>query len=239
MSVEKIRLRLAVTEDFLDAVMKKFHFGPEERESFLETGRRVEEAVLDGAGFWCSEIVENAGLTAAALTLGAGVDSLQERYTKEGRLTECYMAEAIADELLLAAYRKFNEWVETGAALHVARYHFFGAQQELTMQLESQLLAAGLERIKSLGLEAIPDALGALGEIDIECNGAYCLTPKKSVVFLAELTAGKVRCEGVCMGCKRADCPNRWEAEQEERRLRWPDLTGRALPYGYARILGR
>lgn len=238
MTVGKIRLRLAVTEDFLDAVMDKFHFDREERECFFAVGRRVEETVIEEAGFWCSKTAGNVETSAVALTLGTGVDRLQEEYTKNGRLTECYMAEAIADELLLTAYREFNRWVEKTGALHVARYHFFGTQEELSPWLAAQLRDAGLSGIGSLGLEGIMQALLALGKPAVECNGAYCLTPKKSVVFLAELTAQEVYCEGVCAGCARKDCPNSCRKEQEELRLRWPDLTERALPYGYARILG-
>lgn len=221
--MEKTDLELKITEGFLDGVMKKFHFGREERELFLLIGQEVEEAVAGRAGFWCSDCRDaRKNLAAAALTLGAGVDELQDGYAQKGRLTEMYMAETIAEELLLAAYRDFNRWVEKKTGLHVARYFFFGAQ-------EAYLLSE------------MPAALELLGQQEVKCNRACCLTPKKSVVFLAELTDEEnVRCEGVCMGCARKDCPNRWEENGDRKGLRWPDLTAAlTLPYGYARILGR
>lgn len=221
LKVDKIKLELAADERFLDAVMKKFHFSPEDRACFLEVGDRVSAAAHKEAGFWYMEREESA---LAVMTLGAGVDALQEQYAKECRLTECYMAETVAGELLLNAYREFNRWVEAHTGRHVARYRFFGAQED----------------DGALSLEAMSGALRAFGIAQVQCNQACCLTPKKSVIFLAELTpdAG-VRCEGICVGCGRKDCPNRCDREQEAAGLRWPDLSGRPLPYGYARILGR
>lgn len=258
--MDKVRLETAVTEPFLDTVMKKFHFGEEERDAFLAAGREVEAAVRKEAGFWCVPYEGNVraasgsvgrltdferpadcrraaqeGKTEIALvvlTLGKGVDALQERYTEEGRLSECYMAETIAGELLLKAYRQFNVWMEAQNGVHVARYHFFGA-------CENAVCESGLGA-EELSLEAMSACVGALGLIEVRCNQACCLTPKKSVAFLAELTGDAgVRCEGICAGCGRKDCPNRCEKEQEEGRLCWPDFSERALPYGYARILGR
>lgn len=240
--MEKVKLKLAVSDCFLDAVMKKFHFSPEERESFFAVGRKLEAALEEEAGFWYSAYPGHADLVTVVMTLGAGVDELQERYTKEGCLTECYMAEAIADELLLLAYRRFNRWVEEQGSRHVARYYFFGAadgRREAAGAGESPAAAAGSGLICAPTLEEIPGALASVGETQVRCNQACCLTPKKSVIFLAELTREAVRCEGICMGCQRADCPNRYEKEREDDRLRWPDLTDRALPYGYARIMGR
>lgn len=220
--MEKTELHLKVTEGFLHAVMKKFHFGQEEWELFRRIGAEVESAVQKRAGFWCSDCgAQSQNLAVVALTLGAGVDELQERYAKEGLLTEMYMAETIAGELLLTAYRSFNRWVEKKTGRHVARYFFFGAQD-------------------TYPLDELPAALKMSGQQEVKCNRACCLTPKKSVVFLAELTDEEtVRCEGICMGCGRGDCPNRCEEAEERERLRWPDLTDRALPYGYARILGK
>lgn len=216
-------MELKITECFLDSVMKKFHFGSEERELFHQIGQEVEDAAAGRAGFWCAGYRDTEKkLAAAALTLGAGVDELQDRFAQKGLLTEMYMAETIAEELLLAAYRDFNRWMEKKSGLHVARYFFFGAQE-------------------AYPLSELPSALKLLEQQEVQCNRVCCLTPKKSVVFLAELTDEEnVRCEGICMGCGRKDCPNRWEENDDRKGLRWPDLTAAlTLPYGYARILGR
>lgn len=225
--MKKNLLELTAEEALLDAVMKKYHFEQGDRESLFGVGQAVSEAVLGKAGFWCAPYGVQDGerdasdMLIAALTLGEDVDALQDRYAQEGRLLECYMAEAVAGELLLEAYRQFNAWVEAQGQLHVARYLFFGAQD-------------------CHPLEEMPKALKRLDGAEVFCNEACCLTPKKSVLFLASLTAdGSVRCAGICADCGRKDCPNRSTPEEKEIWLRWPDLSGRALPYGYARILGK
>ena len=155
-----------------------------------------------------------------AMTLGEGVDALQEHLSEEGELTRCYMAEALGNELLLEAYASFHQWVEKsqGRGVHVARYHFYGGEE-------------------ALPLEKMREALMELGQDAVTCNDCFCLRPKKSVVFVAELTADPaVACQGICVGCDRKDCPNRVE-KSEEAAIRWPDLPMGALPYGYARIL--
>lgn len=235
--MDKVRLEVAVTASFLGTVMKKFHFGEEEREAFLAVGREVEAAACRDAGFWCIPYEGKAELAFVVLTLGAGVDALQERYTREGRLSECYMAETIAGEVLLTSYRQFNAWMEAQNGQHVARYYFFGSFAKTEGELTG---GEALMRPETLSLEAMSEGLRAMGLTEVQCNQACCLTPKKSVVFLAELTDdADVRCEGICAGCSRKDCGNRCVKEQEEERLRWPDFAQRALPYGYSRILGR
>lgn len=72
--------------------------------------------------------------------------------------------------------------------------------------------------------------------LPVTCNTAYCMIPKKSVVFYAELTKDPfTKCAGICLGCGRRDCPNRME-EKENFPLRFADMTDRPLSYGYARI---
>lgn len=72
--------------------------------------------------------------------------------------------------------------------------------------------------------------------LPVTCNAAYCMIPKKSVVFYAELTKDPfTKCAGICLGCGRRDCPNRME-EKENFPLRFADMTDRPLSYGYARI---
>lgn len=213
--MDKIGLELTVSEDFLDAVMEKFHFWKEDREDFHAVGRRVENAVRKEAGFWYEKQGEAA---LAVLTLGAGVDMLQEQYTQAGLLTECYMAETIAGELMKDACRAFNRFVERHTGEHVARYRFFGGQEpgvrDYGRQEPGGQAGAGRADGEPVsggpGLEEMSAVLHRLGVTQVQCNRACCLIPKKSVVFLAELTADEtVRCEGICAGCGRVDCPNR------------------------------
>lgn len=132
------------------------------------------------------------------LTLGDGPDALQEELLREGKLTECYMIEAIASELLLELYGSYNRWVAAHTDFWVAGYHFYGGEE-------------------GYPLEGMRKALADLGVSAVSCNDSFCLQPKKSVVFAAQLTreAGAA-CEGICSGCSRLDCPGRAGKEKAQ-----------------------
>lgn len=124
------------------------------------------------------------------MSLGPGVDTLQDRYSVQGHLLQSYMLEVLAGELLMQGCGAYNRYVAETTDRHVARYHFPGGEE-------------------GYPLEMLPDLLkGFTGQVT--CNEAFCMIPKKSVVFVSELTQDeKVRCEGICAGCNSAYCVNR------------------------------
>lgn len=208
-------------DDFLDVgfmgkVCEKYHFE--------ETDLRVLQAVAGemlplmrreacwevcSPWIWDCEGKTDAVYEGVAMTLGKSLDCLQENYHKKGMLTESYMMEALASELLLQSYRAYNYRVRETGNWYVARYHFPGSE-------------------KNLPLEMLPNILRKFS-IQVSCNEAFCMLPKKSVVFLAELTRDeKVRCEGICVGCGNMKCPNRTEDVQVEGRM---TDQGPPLPY--------
>ena len=69
---------------------------------------------------------------AVGITLGKGIDELQEKYLQNGFLTESYMIEVLSSELLLESYRAYTEWVVVHRNLHVARLHFLGSEPEIS-----------------------------------------------------------------------------------------------------------
>ena len=128
------------------------------------------------------------------------------------------MIEVLASELLLQGYAAYNRYIRKNTDWHVARYHFLGSEDDFP-------------------LEMLPDLLTELTPL-ITCNSAFCMLPKKSVAFIAELTQDdKVRCRGICVCCKNLNCPNRMVDDSlVEKRL--SVLTDMPLTYGYARIFG-
>lgn len=153
------------------------------------------------------------------ISLGAGLDFLQEQYNEQGLLSKSYMLEALASELLLESYGAYNRYVAETTDCHVGRYHFPGSEE-------------------AYPLHSLPELLTGLTE-RVSCNAAFCLLPKKSVVFVAELTRDeKVHCEGICMGCNNMHCGNRIEDDFQTRR-RMAQMTDIPLPYGYSRIFGK
>lgn len=221
-------LEAFTTESFLKRVCKKYHYQDEDYESLFETAERMlplmrEQAcwnhrlfALPGNGKSCGRYAETA------MTLGKGLDGLQEEYTEKGLLSVCYMVEALASELLLQAYSAYNKYVASEYPFHVARFHFLGSEEAYPITMLPSLL----ERL----------------EMPVSCNEAFCMTPKKSVAFVAELTEdAAVRCPGICVGCKGGagrDCPNRVEDGLHPLRL-LADMTDVPLSYGYSRIFGK
>lgn len=153
------------------------------------------------------------------ISLGAGLDRLQEQYSEQGSLSKSYMLEALAGELLMESYVAYNRYVAETTDWHVARYHFPGSEEAYPLEMLPELLAGLTKRVT--------------------CNAAFCLIPKKSVVFVAELTQEEsVQCEGICMGCHKMHCTNRIEDDFQTKR-RMARMTDMPLHYGYSRIFGK
>lgn len=236
---------------FLETVLEKAHYEPEDRELLWSVLEQVLQC-MEGEACWSARAIgdREAGVQAVVMTLGAGVDQLQEKMLAEGKLTEAFMVEVLGSEILLLAYTAWNAWVKEHTDFVVKRYYFLGAGEYVTIyEADQDGMGEGHEaedpktarthtetaaRI-SLELATLPDMLERSG-LPVTCTEGYCMMPKKSVAFYAELTKDRtVTCEGICMGCGRGDCPNRMDALERTRGNRTLD---RPLTYGYARILG-
>lgn len=181
-------LQITVHPALLMKVSQKYHYMEQDMETLCQVAEQMNHALRGRCGFWSDHVDTGADHTMTinvVMTLGSGIDKLQENYTTLGNFVECYMTEVIAEELLLEAYVAFNEWVAANTYLHVKRYHFCGDGMSLPLKQMRKILAS-----------SACDA--------VSYNEAYCLTPKKSVVFRAELTTDACMiCEGICAGCNK------------------------------------
>lgn len=213
--------------EFLRTVQKKFHYGEEQFQTLTAVAEDM-LPIMRREAFWtCMKTNSNHKTRGdsnliyedVVMSLGEGIDERQEAYSDKGMLLESYMLETLASELLMKGYSAYNKCTEADGMWHVARYHFLGSEEEFPLEILPELLKNLTDRVS--------------------CNSYYYMKPKKSVVFTAELTQdGAVQCEGICVGCSRADCFNRVEEDTHRRYLdRFaPDLP---LTYGYSRIFGR
>ena len=227
---------------FLETVLEKAHYEPEDRELLWSVLDQALGRTTDKAGWSAKPVCTgdadckekavgdfDAGAQEVVMTLGAGVDELQEAYLEEGKLTEAYMVEVLGSEILLLAYTNYNTFVAENTDAVVKRYYFLGTGENVVLKIGEDAQALDLR------LEALPGMLERSG-LPVTCTEGYCMLPKKSVAFYAELTKDKaVSCEGICMGCGREDCPNRMAVGNHTQGNRTLD---RPLTYGYARILG-
>lgn len=213
-----------VSADFLKKVREKYHFSEEQAPQMQTVAEEMLPKMWEEA-FWIRQesFLKNerqsqdtdAAYENVAISLGYGVDLLQESYSEKGLLLESYMVEVLAGELLMQGYDAYNRYVMEHTPYHVARYHFPGSEE-------------------SLPLDILPQLLNDLTQ-KITCNSAFCMQPKKSVVFISELTQDEtISCKGICVGCSSTTCPNRIE-ENDLIRKRMADIP---LSYGYRRIFG-
>ena len=208
---------------FLEKVRDKFHY-EETRSSELRAVAEQMFPLICEEAFWernVSSLQKSSGAVYedVVMSLGAGIDSLQDHYSSQGMLSRSYMLEVLASELLLQGYGAYNRYIEKNTDRHVARYHFLGSEDSFPLSMFPSLLDITDGRIT--------------------CNEAFCMLPKKSVAFVAELTQDeKVRCEGVCVGCNRRQCPNRVAGNHPDQGI-IARMADRPLTYGYGRIFGK
>ncbi len=187
------------TLSFLEHVAKRYHYLQEDLPELLIVAEKMQECVFREASFEIGELqVAQEGdrsRQAVVMTLGGGVDRLQDAYAEKEKLTESFMIEALGNELLLCAYGVWNRWIEAGTEYHVASYLFPGSG-------------------KDYPLEELPGLLTSVSDV-VVCNESFLMIPKKSVAFYALLTKEPgVRCEGICQNCDRKDCRNRAREER-------------------------
>lgn len=196
-----------VSADFLKKVLEKYHFNEEQAAQLQAVAMEMLPQIREEA-FWIRQESpskkewhskdSDTAYENVAMSLGNGVDLLQEHYSEKGLLLESYMVEVLASELLMRGYDAYNRYVMEHTAYHVARYHFPGSEESLPLKMLPQLLNGLTQKIT--------------------CNSAFCMQPKKSVVFISELTQDKtISCKGICVGCTNTACPNRTEESSGER----------------------
>lgn len=226
-----------IEEDFLQKVCEKYHYQPEDREGMKQTALAMQDSIREQA-LWRHSYSPEKGnrLDGVVMTLGEGIDRLQEGCAAAGEFWTEYLIEILSGELLLLFYEAYNRFMEETTPYHVARYHFPGSEKEYPLAMVPELL-------KELSAP-------------IACNESYCMIPGKSVAFFALLTKDKrVRCAGICGNCGRKDCLGKAAVDTENGGgCQSPAGSGQAgfpglraagikkegpLPYGYARILGK
>lgn len=212
---------------FLEGVRRKFHYDETQADELRKTAEEM-MPLLRGEAFWehrkatveklCPGTVPSAEYEHVVISLGKGIDDLQESYGKETRLSQSYMIEVLASELLMKSYDAYNRYIRKNTDRHVARYHFPGSEEAFPLKLLPELL-------KGLTSKVV-------------CNSAFCMQPKKSVAFVSELTRDeKVQCKGICVGCNNVYCSNRM-ADDGSVRKRLAEMADMPLTYGYSRIFG-
>lgn len=252
-----MKVRISVeqtdTKGFLNRIIKKYHFDEQDYEAMLKLYEQMQVHMSPYAMYKINHrmtgvsMIDDAQAAMVALTLGSGVDSMKERFTRQGKLSEVYMLDCLANELLLIMYKEFNKAYARFHRRYVKRYVFIGDE------ISPTAIPGILDDIKGVKQvqEKVSDTDSAdenMQEVlrereDIHANEYGVLIPSKSVVFYALLSDDPSQvCEGICMGCGNVLCENRMESNKqllkpsvEEDNKKSPQG---AMNYGYMRIFG-
>lgn len=219
-----------VTPAFLEGVRKKYHFGETQimelqavaeemapwmrKEAFWE---RKEVLLRDQS--WVDRSDKSAkSYERVVMTLGHGIDCLQETYSESGWLLQSYMTEVLAGEILYRGYDAYQQYIRSKTGWYVANYHFPGSEDAFPLELLADLLKGYAPRIT--------------------CNSAFCMSPSKSVVFISELTEeDSMHGNSICAGCTNRCCIYRSESDDCEKK-QIHGMRDMPMTYGYSQIFG-
>ena len=223
------KLRLHLDSGQYGKISERYHFEESGMSLLQQVGSLTEKAAEPV--LYYAPLPEHGNKDerlAVIVTLGSGVDELQCRYTDRGRLTEGYMVECIAMELLKAAYEQAAERIHARMGKWISGFEFVGD-------------LVPFDRMAEIFCAVSPEEVGY--------NQAYMLSPKKTVVFLTSLCQSRKDsyCH-VCEHCGCPACPDRIGQTASAAESRAMSRTAGAaerrdrpeenLTYGYQRIFG-
>ena len=190
--------------DFIEEAARKNGYG---REDLPELSRIAGEVVRESGrkGSFTSKLLQEEAegkrpVTVSVLTLGEGVDRLQDRYRERENMTAAYMAEVISNEILMKSYEAYDRMLAENTDYRVKEFHFPGSEEAYPLSDIGKIL----------------DMLDA----PVQCLKSFCMVPRKSVVFYAELTKEKGNaCRSVCQTCEKRSCLYRREENRKEEQI--------------------
>lgn len=179
-------LQLHMEEQQYREMIRRYHFNEEDLAQIRQIGKLTMEAAAPVLYY---EILEQDSRLAVIVTLGEGVDELQQRCVCRERLLESYMIECVAMELMRCAYEQAAECIHAHTGMWITGFDFLGDK---------------------IPLNCMEEIFVQLMPLEVSYNQAYMLTPRKSVVFMTGLCAKRQDsyCR-VCSGCGNLSCTHR------------------------------
>lgn len=173
-----------------------------------------ETPITDQSGAGCRYMEGQSAY--CVVTLGPGIDRLQEQCGENGDVSDAYMLECLGSVLLQKAYDIVDKLIHRSTGLFVQRYIFPG-DGELPLSENGRILRYIREADDARGAGRSSDSViagkntGEKRAADVpavSCNGSYVLMPQKSVVFLSVLGEDR-KDRHLCDACPSVTCPNR------------------------------
>lgn len=190
--MQKISLEIQLDTEDLRKLIRRYRFSEADFSRLSALFQALEPIVQPRAYYvWKQkeDPVRYEDYAIVFLSLGDGVDALQDVYLEREAVTEGYMIECLASELLLKAYKECVRLLQAERGKWAEKIDFLGDTYPLEL----------MERFYA-DFEGMP----------ITFNAQYVLQPKKSVVFLLPMLSAQEGKEHtpchICENCKNVDC---------------------------------
>lgn len=204
-SFGRTRMWELMNHEFLQEIMVKYHYNDCDKELLLRVASDVRSCMKDQE---CYEIVwEDPSYADVALTLGVGIDCLQEKYARADAVMKQCMAEHLCGELMMQQYGKLNEMLTEGIQCVVTGLHFWGAEEPYPISDMAKVLSK-------------------FRHIHLRCTRDDLLIPSKSVLYRVEF--GKIEQQssiirwkekgnhGTCRSMVCENCSRCWDGTCEQ-----------------------
>ena len=151
-------LPIAGTALLTARTLARYHFPEDEREQLKQLCTRLKDTCSDQISCRFAACPEKEDRLAASMTLGKGVDELQEKLQKQDMLLESYMVETLAGEALMEAYSRFHAEIHRRTGWFVKQMSFLGSSSGI------EFFAATIESKAKLVYDQVSDWLENTGD---------------------------------------------------------------------------
>lgn len=197
--MKQISLTTKLEKQDITKLIKRYHFSDEDF-SKLNTLYEAFSPLLNIIAYYEYNLdlptVDYKNYYTVLITLGKNVDIIQDLYSKNHCISEEYMLECIANELLLKSYEECINFLQHETKNFAKQLDFLGDKYPIDL---------------------FPDIAKYFPDTEITYNKQLVLSPKKSVVFFLPMgTVKKLTSCNICSNCGNKDCVLRQTTYQVE-----------------------
>ncbi|MEE1027134.1 MAG: hypothetical protein UH211_00440 [Agathobacter sp.] len=191
----KIPLDVSLDKKDFDIFLDRYHFSKGDIDDVKSLYKAINPLIAAEAFY----SMDNSNIDVAIddfatcfITLGFGIDSIQDVYIEQELVMESYIIDCLASELLSKAYTAFIDLFEKKTGKFVSKIDFLGDKYPI------ELVEKIYQNIK-------PEK--------IKYNKSFQLIPSKTVSMLLSLSNSKSNFDvcNTCATCKNRDCSMRKE----------------------------
>ncbi len=195
-----IKPEITLDNEEIEELAAKYHFNNVDTEDIQSVYQEMKAVVKPIIYYEIAGVdkklsfVEYEKYMVVIASLGRSIDQLQETYMESEKILRAYIIECISLVMLQKLYQSLAIVINNKERLWVKTYDFLGDKYSINMT---------------------EDIFSLLRPEDIVYNDALMLNPKKSVVYIAELTDNRDNSNcNICSNCKNWNCPNRIRDKQ-------------------------